>query len=198
MNRFCDGITRRDFVRAGAIGSAFTLASYLRAAHAADTKDTPAAKRANATNATFVWHGGGPSHIDTFDPKPDAPAEIRGEFKTIDTSASGVRICEHLPKLAKLATNYALVRGVSHTLAGHELGTEYLNAGSRPIPSLVYPGYGAVVSKEVPGDKELPHFVAVPTTPQKAGYLGVRYAPLQTNAIPQPAVAFSVRGVSLG
>jgi uncharacterized protein (DUF1501 family) len=191
MNRFCDGITRRDFVRIGALGG-LGLASALRAAHAAD------AKPAKATNAIFVWLGGGPSHLDTFDPKPDAPAEIRGEFKAIDTSASGVRICEHLPKLAKLADSYAVVRGVSHTLAGHELGTEYLNAGSRPIPSLVYPGYGAVVSKEVAGDKELPHFVAIPSTPQKAGYLGVRYAPLQTNDVPKPGVAFSVRGISLG
>src|SRR6185503_1569749 len=66
-----------------------------------------------------------------------------------------------------------------------------------PIPSLVYPGYGAVVSKEVAGDKELPHYVAIPSTPQKAGYLGVRYAPLQTNATPQPGVPFSVRGISL-
>jgi uncharacterized protein (DUF1501 family) len=192
---YCDGISRRDFVRAGAIGSAFTLADYLRVADAADAKP---AKRAKATNAVFVWLGGGPSHIDTFDPKPDAPAEIRGEFKPIDTNAPGVRISEHLPKLAKLADSYAIVRGVSHTLAGHELGTEYLNAGSRPIPSLVYPGYGAVVSKEVAGDDSLPHFVAIPSTPQKAGYLGVRYAPLQTNDAPKPNAVFSVRGISLG
>jgi uncharacterized protein (DUF1501 family) len=187
---FCDGITRRDFVRAGAIGS-LGLASALRLVSAGE------AKPARATNAIFVWLGGGPSHLDTFDPKPDAPAEIRGDFKPIGTNANGVRICEHLPKLAKLADTYAIVRGVSHTLAGHELGTEYLNAGSRPIPSLVYPGYGAVVSKEVAGDKELPHFVAIPSTPQKAGYLGVRYAPLQTNDVPKPGVAFSVRGISL-
>ncbi len=188
---FCDGITRRDFVRVGALGS-LGLASALREAHAAD------AKPAKATNAVFVYLGGGPSHIDTFDPKPDAPAEIRGEFKPIATNVNGVTICEHLPKLAKLADCYAIVRGVTHTLAGHELGTEYLNAGNRPIPSLTYPGLGAVVSKEVAGDKELPHFVAIPSTPQKAGYLGVRYAPLQTNDAPKPGIAFSVRGISLG
>ena len=136
MNRFCDGITRRDFVRVGAIGS-LGLASFLRTAHAAD------AKPAKATSAIFVFLGGGPSHIDTFDPKPDAPAEIRGQFAPTDTNVAGVRICEHLPKLAKLADTFAIVRGISHSLAGHELGTEYLNAGSRPIPSLVYPGYGA-------------------------------------------------------
>ncbi len=191
MNHFCDGITRRDFVRAGALGS-LGFATALRQAHAGD------AKPARATNAIFVYLGGGPSHIDTFDPKPDAPAEIRGEFKPIATNVNGVQICEHLPKLAKLADTYAIVRGVSHTLAGHELGTEYLNAGNRPIPSLTYPGLGAVVSKEVAGDKELPHFVAIPTTPQKAGYLGVRYAPLQTNDVPKPGIVFSVRGISLG
>jgi uncharacterized protein (DUF1501 family) len=184
-------ITRRTFVRAGAIGS-LGLADYLRLAQAGDVKPT------KATSAVFVFLAGGPSHLDTFDPKPDAPADIRGDFKPIDTNAAGVRICEHLPRLSKLADTFALVRGVSHSLAGHELGTEYLNAGSRPIPSLVYPGYGAVVSKEVAGDKELPHFVAVPTTPQKAGYLGVRYAPLQTNAVPQSGMPFSVRGISLG
>src|SRR5688572_102795 len=190
MPRYCDGITRRDFVRVGAVGG-LGLAGFLRAAHAGTGKP------AKSTSAVFVYLGGGPSHIDTFDPKPDAPADIRGEFKAIHTAVPGVQISEYLPLLAKQAKDFALVRGVSHTLAGHELGTEYLNTGSRPVPSLVYPGYGAVVSKEVAGDKELPHFVAVPSTPQKAGYLGVRHAPLQTAAIPQPGVPFAVRGVSL-
>ncbi|MCE9561353.1 MAG: DUF1501 domain-containing protein [Planctomycetes bacterium] len=190
--RFCDGITRRDFVRVGALGAGFGLADFLRLSHAAD------AKPAKATSAVVVYLGGGPSHIDTFDPKPDAPAEFRGEFKPIDTNVPGVQICEHLPKLAKIADTYAIVRGVSHSIAAHELGTEYLSAGNRPIPSLVFPGYGAVVSKELAGDKELPHFVAIPSTAQKAGYLGVRYAPLQTSDVPKPGIPFSVRGITLG
>src|SRR5262249_40304829 len=122
----------------------------------------------------------------------------RGEFKAIATKVPGVQVCEHLPKLAALADSFAVVRGISHSLAGHELGTAYLNTGNRPVPSLIYPGYGAVVSKELPGDKELPPSVAIPSTPQKAGSLGVRHAPLQTNAVPQPGVPFSVRGISLG
>ena len=189
MARFCDGLSRRDFVRVGAIGTGLGLADFLRADQT---------KPAKATSAIFVYLGGGPSHMDTFDLKPDAPVEVRGDFKPIDTNVPGVRICEHLPKLAKLADTFAIVRGVSHNIAAHELGTEYLNAGNRPIPSLVYPGYGAVASKELAGDKELPHFVAVPTTPQKAGYLGVRYAPLRTNDVPKPNVPFSVRGITLG
>jgi hypothetical protein len=190
--RYCDGITRRDFVTIGALGIAgLTLGDYLRAAEAGGVSS------AKGKSAIFVWLGGGPTHLDTFDMKPDAPAEIRGEFKPIATTVSGIQVCEHLPKMAACADKYAIVRGISHSLAGHELGTEYLNAGSRPIPSLVYPGYGAVVSKELPGAADLPHFVAIPSTPQKAGYLGVRHAALQTTTVPQPGVPFSVRGISL-
>ena len=65
------------------------------------------------------------------------------------------------------------------------------------MPSLIYPGYGSVVSRELAGAKELPHFVAIPNTPQKAGYLGVRYAPLATNETPRAGLPFSVRGISL-
>src|SRR5690606_15911848 len=115
----------------------------------------------------------------------------------IATNVPGIRVCEHLPKLAACADRYAILRGVSHTLAGHELGTNYLSTGNRPLPSLIYPGYGAVVSKELPGVDDLPHFVAIPRTPQTAGYLGVRYAPLATNDTPRPGQAFSVRGISL-
>jgi hypothetical protein len=191
VHHYCDGITRRDFVRLGALGTGLSLAHYLRLAEAGAVKD------AQGRSAIFIWLGGGPTHLDTFDMKPAAPAEIRGEFKPIATNVSGIQVSEHLPKLAACADKYAIVRGISHTLAGHELGTEYLNAGSRPVPSLVYPGYGAVVSKELPGQRDLPHFVAIPSTPQKAGYLGVRHAPLQTNATPQPGQPFSVRGISL-
>ena len=187
---YCDGITRRDFVKAGAVG-ALSLAGFLRQAHAGTVRP------ARATSAIFVFLGGGPSHLDTFDPKPDAPAEIRGEFRPIDTNVSGLRICEHLPTLARCADRFTVLRGVSHTLAGHELGTDYLNTGSRPVPSLIYPGFGAVVNRELPGAAELPHFVAIPSTPQRAGYLGVRHAPLQTNAVPTPGQPFGVRGISL-
>lgn len=192
IQQYCDGISRRDFIRAGALGAGLSLAGFLRLAHAGGVG------QAKAKSAVFVFLAGGPSHLDTFDPKPDAPAGIRGEFKSIPTKVPGLQVCEHLPKMASIADTFAVVRGISHTLAGHELGTDYLNTGNRPLPSLIYPGYGAVVSKEVPGDKELPHYVAIPTTPQKAGYLGVRYAPLQTNAVPQVGMPFSVRGISLG
>ncbi len=71
-----------------------------------------------------------------------------------------MEISEHLPKLAKCADKYIILRGVSHTLAAHEFGTLYMNTGNRPIPSLEFPGYGAVVSKELPAPSDLPSFVA--------------------------------------
>jgi hypothetical protein len=190
--RYCDGVARRDFLKVGALAPlGLSLAGYLRLARAQE------AKNAQARSAIVIWLAGGPTHLDTFDMKPQAPAEIRGEFNPIATNVEGIEICEHLSGLARCADKLAVVRGVTHSLAGHELGTEYLSAGSRPVPSLVYPGYGAVVSKELPGDADLPHFVAVPNTPQKAGYLGVRYAPLQTNSTPAAGQPFSVRGISL-
>ncbi|MCS6851738.1 MAG: DUF1501 domain-containing protein [Gemmataceae bacterium] len=193
MYRTCDGLTRRDFIRVGILGSSgLTLADYLR------RLDAGTVAPAKGKSAIFVYLGGGPTHLDTFDMKPDAPAEVRGEFRPIHTNVPGIEICEHLPRLARCADKFAIVRGVSHTLAGHELGTMYLNTGNRPIPSLVYPGYGAVISKELPGDPDLPHFVAIPNTPQTPGYLGVRYAPLQTNTTPVAGQPFSVRGISLG
>lgn len=191
-HRYCDGIRRRDFLKVGALGTTgLGLASYLRLAHAGEVR--PAAGKA----AIFVYLGGGPPHMDTFDLKPDAPPEFRGEFNPIATNVAGIQICEHLPKLAQCADKYAIVRGLSHTLAGHELGTSYVNTGSRPVPSLIYPGYGAVVSRELVGAPDLPHFVAIPNTPQKSGYLGVKYAPLATNATPVAGQPFQVRGISL-
>ena len=77
--------------------------------------------------------------MDTFDLKPNAPAEFRGEFNPIKTNVAGVEICEHLPKLAQCADKFAILRGVSHTLAAHELGQEYVNTGNRPLPSLTVP-----------------------------------------------------------
>jgi hypothetical protein len=135
--------------------------------------------------------------MDTFDMKPDAPSEFRGDFSPIKTNVDGIEICEHLPKLAQVADKFAILRGVSHTLAAHELGTKYMITGNRPLPSLAFPGYGSVVSKERPGPRDLPPFVAIPQTPQSPGYLGVKYAPFQVGALPQPGRPFTVRGLSL-
>jgi Protein of unknown function (DUF1501)/Protein of unknown function (DUF1549) len=192
-NRYCDGIRRRDVLRLGVLGGAgLSLSGYLRLAEAG------AVRPGRASAAIHVHLGGGPSHIDTFDMKPAAPAEIRGEFRPIATNVPGLEICEHLPLLARCADKFALLRGVSHNLAAHEFGTKYLQTGNRPLPSLAFPGYGAVVSKELGGPPDLPPFVAIPNTPQDPGYLGIEYAPFSTTAAPRPGVPFAVRGITLG
>ena len=193
LHHFCDGLRRRDFLKAGAIGGlGLSLASYLRLAKAGEIAPS------KGRSAIYINLTGGPTHLDTFDLKPDAPAEIRGEFKPIKTNVSGMEICELMPKLAKCADKYIILRGVSHSIAAHNLGTDYMNTGNRPLPSLDYPSYGAVVSKELPAAAGLPSFVAIPNTSQRPGYLGVQYAALETNSTPLPGKPFSVRGITLG
>jgi hypothetical protein len=190
--RYGNGIRRRDFIRVGVLGSAgWGLADYFRLVDAGEVKN------AKATSAIFINLVGGPSHIDTFDPKPDAPQEYRGEFKTIRSKVPGMDLCEHLPKLAACADKFALLRGVSHSLTEHQMGTKYMNTGNRPIPSLDFPGYGSVVSKELTSPRDLPPFVAIPKTPQIPGILGVEYAPFNTQSTPRAGQAFTVRGMTL-
>src|SRR5436305_1336952 len=189
----CDGIKRRDFLKVGAIGAGLSLSGYLRLAAAGEV-----AAASRAKSAIFINLTGGPSHMDTFDLKPDAPSEVRGKFNPIKTNVPGIEFSEHLPKLAQCADKFAILRGVSHTLGAHELGTEYVNTGSRPIPSLEYPGYGAVVTKELGGPQDLPPFVAIPNSNQRPGFLGVQYAPLNTTSTPKAGQPYGVRGISLG
>lgn len=198
-HQYCDGFRRRDFLKLGVFGgTGLSLAGYLRMAEAGAVRPGTGPGMGQATAAIHINLGGGPSHLDTFDLKPDAPSESRGEFDPIPTNVPGVEICEHLPLLARCADRFAVLRGVSHSLAAHELGTKYLNTGNRPLPSLAYPGYGAVVSKELNGPPDLPPFVAIPNTPQVAGFLGVEYAPFSTQTAPRAGRTFNVRGISLG
>ena len=191
--RTCDGIGRRDFLRAGAAGGAgLTLANYLQLTHADELNASATAK-----SAIFINLNGGPSHLDTFDLKPDAPEEYRGVFNPIQTNVPGITISEHLPKLAQVMDKFCILRGVSHSVAAHQLGTEYINTGNRPLPSLKYPGFSAVASKELSCDPRLPASVAIPRSQQQAGFLGVRYVPMNTSATPVAGKPFRVRGMSL-
>ena len=189
----CNGVRRRDFLKAGVIGgTGLTLANYLKFAAAGEV-----APKAQASAALIINLTGGPSHMDSFDLTPDVKSEFRGEFDQIQTSVDGIEISEHLPKLAQNMHLFTILRGVTHTLGAHELGTEYVNAGSRPLPSLEYPGYSAIVMKELGGNGNIPPNVAIPASRQKTGYLGVQYAPLNTGATPKPGEMFSVRGLKL-
>ncbi len=190
---YCDGINRRDFLRVGAMtGVGLSLSRYLSMASAGEVTGA----RGNA--GIFVRLAGGPSHLDTFDLKPDAPAEYRGEFNPIKTNVPGMEICEHMPKLAQVADKFAILRGVSHTLGAHDLGSRYLNTGNKPIPSLYFPSYGSVVAKEKGAPADMPAYVAVPSFgDQAAGYLGVEYGPLEVGSAPQKGQEIKIRGLTL-
>ena len=105
------------------------------------------ASRPKVKNCILIWLAGGPSHIDTFDPKPDAPADVRGEFKPIDTAVPGLKISEVFPKLAKVMDRVTLIRSVTSPEADHDRAAHHLLTGYRPSPALVYPSYGSVVAK---------------------------------------------------
>lgn len=190
---FCDGVTRRDFLRVGALaGIGLSLPKFLEMDALGDV--TPA----KGKSAIYVRLSGGPSHMDTFDLKPNAPDTHRGEFKEISTNVPGIRISEHLPKLAQCADKFAILRGVSHTLAAHELGSVYMMTGNRPIASLRYPSYGAVVSRELQAPEYLPPFVAIPTQGNyPTGFMGPEYGPFETGQSPTAGKAMEVRGLAL-
>lgn len=191
MNTKTTNYTRRQMLKVGALGAGVSLSGWLRLLAETGQQD-------QGRSAILVFLGGGPSHQDTFDLKPKAPAEYRGQFRPIATSVSGVEICEHMPKLARRADQYAVVRGISHNLAAHGLGTRYVMTGNRPTPVVNYPMYGSVVSKEFPAADDLPSFVSIDRPIEGPGYLGPEYGPLSTGEKPRYGQPFRVRGVTLG
>lgn len=131
----------------------------------------------------LLWMAGGPSHIDTFDPKPEAPANIRGDFKSIETAVPGIRISEHFPKFANHLKHAAILRGMStqesdHNLATYNLHTGYPNRGG----VVAFPSLGAIIAKELGRrDASLPNYVSIGRGPQEAlssGFLGPDFQPL--------------------
>jgi hypothetical protein len=188
-NQNCEGVSRRDVVRAGALGAfGLSLPSFLahqaRAASAesagavAPGSTTPAPR---AKSVLLVYLGGGLSHHDTFDMKPDAPEEIRGKYKSIPTNVTGLRVGELLPKMAKTMDKVCLVRSQSHENDHHETATNWVLCGRFGSPFGDYPSMGAVVAHESGFTGLLPPYVAVPKNPSftwelgKSAWLGGRY-----------------------
>src|SRR5713226_8163656 len=145
-NRYCDGIKRRDLLQIGALSAlGLTLPDWLRmrSAQAADLSPVKA-----DVACILLWMNGGPSHIDTFDPKPEAPQEIRGEFGVIPTKLKGIYLAEHLPRLAQQIDKYSILRSVTSPDGSHETATHYLMTGYPGNPAVSYPSYGSVVARE--------------------------------------------------
>lgn len=193
-----DALTRREVLRAGAIGlGGLTLPNLLRLQAA-----TPPRKPGKARSVILLFLSGGPSQLDMWDLKPDAPEEVRGTFRPIDTNVPGIRICEHLPKMARLADKYILVRSMSHTDSNHPAASYWMMVGSpigRVAPQAVSmsredrPHPGSVLAKVLPAARDLPSFVMVPEAispvgperpGQHAGFLGAAYDPYRVNSDP--------------
>src|SRR5213593_4539370 len=141
----CTGHSRRQFLRVGGLSAlGLSLPGFLRLQHAAAAVQ----QSKKNINCILLWMQGGPSHHDTFDPKPDAPAEVRGEFKTIPTALPGVRIAEHLPFLAKQTDKYSIVRGHDPKNGSHGVADHLMMSGHKFNAALPFACYGSVVARE--------------------------------------------------
>jgi len=177
-DRRCDGVTRRDLLRVGgltALGLGLGDFFRLQRGWAADSPVSPKAKA-----CILIWLDGGPSHIESFDPKPGAPEEVRGPLGSIPTRVSGVRINECLVRTAGMLDKLAIIRSMTSPLGEHNFGTHYMMTGYKPSPALVYPTMGATVAHLNSSTGVLPPNIAVPNFPGKVsgnGYLPAATGP---------------------
>lgn len=156
----CDGVSRRDFVHLGLLATFGLSVTDLFRMQAATGRDVSSLARAKS--CILIWLDGGPSHLDTFDLKPEAPSEVRGPFKPISTSVSGLQICEHLPRTAALMHEVAVIRSLTHELGNHDTGSRFLLTGHRPTPALEHPSLGSLVAHARGFTHPIPPYVAIP------------------------------------
>lgn len=189
MNKFCNGLTRRDALRLGTasiFGSAIGLSDLVRAG------EDPLNR--NDLSLIYVFLHGGQSHLDTFDLKPDAPAEFRGEFNPIKTKIPGLLMSEHLPKMAAQLDKYSIIRSFRHHNSDHGPADHYMLTGYFPAagfnsnlsPNNQRPTAGSIVSKSLGSRGSVPAYVALPKMHPSGGpaYLGASHAPFVIEADP--------------
>ncbi len=160
-----------------------------------------AAKQAKAKAVIEIWMGGGPSHIDTFDPKPNAGSDYSGPLKAIAANVDGIQICELLPLLAKQADKYSIIRSMTHNVNAHETATYIMKTGRKPGDGLVHPGLGSVVSLFKGYDHGykglIPPYIVLTNGEGRftaEGFLGPKYKPFVTGGDPNQK-RFVVSGV---
>jgi hypothetical protein len=195
--RLCDGVQRREFLRVGGLGLAgLALPGLFRGRAAAAT----ACAKVKSCIQLFMW--GGPSQHETFDLKPRAPDGVRGLFQPIATNVPGIRICEHLPMLARMADRYVIVRSMTHTGVNHGTSAYHMLTGHihatpgtlrHPSPN-DFPSIGCAVSRVGRQPADVPAYVALPSVlhdgdggevpGQGPGFLGQRYAPFLVQGDP--------------
>jgi len=171
----CDGqsgLNRRSFLKAGALGfMGLSLMDLLKSTVLAGPNDA-----AKCDSVILVWLAGGPSHIDTFDPKPGQ--STNGPFKAISTSATGIQICEHFPTLAKQMKHAALIRSLTSKEGSHERATYEMHTGYKPLGSIAHPSVGSlVVQQKGKRNEEIPAYVSLGNVSFGAGFLGSQFAP---------------------
>jgi hypothetical protein len=188
----CEGLSRRSFLRMGAAGIAgMALPNLLRLEAAGALND----RHGKIRNCITIFLVGSPGQLDTWDMKPDAPAEVRGKFKPIATNVPGVRVCEHFPLMARMMDKVALIRSLHHrTGATHENGQRWMMTGHDFNPDNMQPHCGSVISRVFGHKSELPANVilpgpigntgAGPLHGQTAAYLGSAHEPFFLNADP--------------
>lgn len=194
---------RRSCLQLGIAGLAGGFHELLRLRNAAASEGVTPVKQ--VSNCILIWMDGGPTHFETFDPKPEAPAEIRGEFNPISTNVPGIQICEHMPKLAAMADKYAIIRSVCHNQANHGAGNHYMMTGAPTrIPVgcgafvSFHPSMGSVAAKERIAPHGLPGYFSMPSMSRSGGpnFLGAKYAPFVVANDPN-SEHFRVRDVEL-
>src|SRR5437867_1386905 len=186
---FCDGFSRRDFLHLGSLSAlGLTLPAYLGAKARGAVQDRD-------VNCIMLFLVGGPSQIDTWDPKPKAPAEVRGPFNPIATNVPGIQISEIFPRMAKHADKYSLIRSVYHTAtAVHDTGHQMMQTGRLFTGGVEHPHIGCTLGYLKGQRGEVPAHVLLPRPigrtggnmphGQSAGYLGKQYDPFVLNADP--------------
>ncbi|MBI3416745.1 MAG: DUF1501 domain-containing protein [Verrucomicrobia bacterium] len=202
----CAGMPRRDFLQlgiGGVLGLGLTDLLRLRANAAPDAVLAKAAGK--QVNCILIWLDGGPSHYETFDPKPDAPSEIRGDLKAISTSVPGVQFCEAVPQLAKAADKLTIIRSICHKDPNHGGGNHYMMTGApTPVPVACgafvtfHPSFGSVVSHHRGMHDGMPAYMSMPQVSRSGGpnFLGGQHAPFVIDGYPN-SPNFKVRDVVL-
>lgn len=200
LYRNCESITRRDCLRLGLgalVGGGLIDALRLRGQAAIDGVSR------RPTSCILIWMDGGPSHYETFDPKPEAPKEIRGDYKPIATKVPGVSFAEHMPRLASIADKLAIVRSIRHNQGNHGAGNHYMMTGAPTrIPVACgafvsfHPSLGSVTAYERGAKDGLPAYFSMPRMSRSGGpnFLGAKYAPFVVPGDPNRD-SFRVRDV---
>ncbi len=198
---FCDGIDRRGFLRVGSLAG-LSLAEFLRLQQA---QGAPAAAKKDV-NCIFIFLLGGMPHQDMWDPKPDAPAEIRGDFQPIHTALPGLQVTDLLPRIAKVTDKLAVLRSLTHNDSDHGRGYHIMMTGADPGPgdfnatknNNTHPSLGSMIAKVGENRGALPPYISVPCFLRSGGpsFLGASYAPFVIDADPA-APDFAVRDIVL-